>query len=201
MLVMTTMQWRKRHLSKGGSEKEVGGENLGFCRIVHTQKLPGGSLLIRAPGTILQHSGERQIVRFDSSLLSSFKDNLWCSPLCRFYPVVLQIIVQGVDRVATDNEIFRRSSKNDKTFEYFTIWKRTNEAPVCAGSFSLFDHQVPLSALLDFSSVEVTVRASWIMWAAFEFYFDLIKFSIWRGSSLKFLVTAKKRNQNSDVLK
>ena len=114
MLVMTTMQWRKRHLSKGGSEKEVGGENLGFCRIVHTQKLPGGSLLIRAPGTILQHSGERQIVRFDSSLLSSFKDNLWCSPLCRFYPVVLQIIVQGVDRVAADNKIFRRSNKNDK---------------------------------------------------------------------------------------
>ena len=48
------------------------------------------------------------------------------------------------------------------------LYKLVKEAPVGGGCFTLFDHHVSLSRLLDFSSIEVSVRASWIIFQSFS---------------------------------
>ena len=53
------------------------------------------------------------------------------------------------------------------------LYKLVKEAPVGGGCFTLFDHHVSLSRLLNFSSIEVSVRASWIIFQSFSLHLIL----------------------------
>ena len=82
------------------------------------------------------------------------------------YPAVHQIIVPSVDRVATANGIFNASHQkvsNNKQKLNFVTLSTIKEAPVGWRCFTLFNDHISLRTLLDFSSIEVAIRAGWIM--------------------------------------